>query len=229
MTLPEDRETERRAGEQLQESGVCEPFEKEYVRGDGVRVPILLGSAALPGSGADGQLVTFVLDISDRKRIERGLSFLSKVSMFLASSLELRSPSCGDRSDRAGVADGCGASGGQRGPSSARRLRAGVHRGDPRKKVHRSRAARPGRGQTSPGYDSSMASSEESEEKAVAAATSRSAAPRSSRRRSRAQEDDLRVVAHDVRLAPALRRADVGVAELARRVAAALTTLACSS
>ena len=90
-TLPKDRETERRAGEQLQESGICEPFEKEFVRKDGTCVPILLGSAAMPGTGAGGQVVTFALDLSDRKRIERGLSLLSRASTFLASSLDLRS------------------------------------------------------------------------------------------------------------------------------------------
>ncbi len=49
--------------------GYCTPFEKEYVRKDGTPVPVLLGAAAM--EEAEGEIIAFVIDISDRKRWER--------------------------------------------------------------------------------------------------------------------------------------------------------------
>jgi PAS domain S-box-containing protein len=68
LTPPEWVETDNRALEELRKSGVCKPFEKEYVRKDGSRVPVLLGGSAVtrdPLSGA-----AFVLDLTARKRAE---------------------------------------------------------------------------------------------------------------------------------------------------------------
>jgi PAS domain S-box-containing protein len=50
------------------ERGAATPFEKEYVRKDGVRVPVLVGAGALPDT--DGEIVAFVLDISKKKQAE---------------------------------------------------------------------------------------------------------------------------------------------------------------
>ena len=49
-------------------AGLRTPIEKEYFRKDGSRVPILLGSATFEEGG--NQLVTFVLDLTERKRAE---------------------------------------------------------------------------------------------------------------------------------------------------------------
>jgi PAS domain S-box-containing protein len=57
--------------QQLRETGACIPFEKEYLRKDGSRVPILLGGAFLEGSQTTG--VSFVWDITERKQIEAAL------------------------------------------------------------------------------------------------------------------------------------------------------------
>ncbi len=50
-------------------TGACEPFETEYVRRDGSRVPVLAGMALLERDPV--RFVSFVLDLSERKRLER--------------------------------------------------------------------------------------------------------------------------------------------------------------
>ena len=47
---------------------MTEPFEKEYFRKDGARVPVLVGAARLDGS--EDRCVSFVLDLTERKRAE---------------------------------------------------------------------------------------------------------------------------------------------------------------
>jgi PAS domain S-box-containing protein len=52
-------------------SGRFEPFEKEYTRKDGSRVPVLIGGATFEEGGSQG--VAFVLDLKERKRAENAL------------------------------------------------------------------------------------------------------------------------------------------------------------
>ena len=49
-------------------TGTLPPFEKEFFRKDGSRVPVLLGSAGFDESGNQG--VSFVLDLTERKRAD---------------------------------------------------------------------------------------------------------------------------------------------------------------
>lgn len=67
MTPPEFQAVTRRAVEEIEARGVASTFEKEYVRKDGRRVPVMLGSVRLPASN---QNATFVLDLTERKEAE---------------------------------------------------------------------------------------------------------------------------------------------------------------
>ncbi len=69
ITAPEYLEADLRAIEQLKAGGFCPPIEKEYIRKDGTRVPVLLGVAMLPGSATD--CVCIVVDLSEQKRLEQ--------------------------------------------------------------------------------------------------------------------------------------------------------------
>ena len=68
LTPPEYRPLDLHALEELKTTGTHTPFEKEYIRKDGSRVPVLVGAAYLGGPDKIG--VGFVLDLSDRKRAE---------------------------------------------------------------------------------------------------------------------------------------------------------------
>jgi len=74
MTPPEFRHLDARATEELKTYGVATPFEKEYIRKDGTRVPILIGRALLKEPYDQQQeMVVFYLDLTERKQAESGL------------------------------------------------------------------------------------------------------------------------------------------------------------
>jgi PAS domain S-box-containing protein len=56
---------------QMSATGSCKPFEKEYFRKDGSRVPVLVGGAFFERKQDEG--VVFVVDMTDRKRAEEKL------------------------------------------------------------------------------------------------------------------------------------------------------------
>jgi len=80
LTPPEWRDCDERAIAQLKATGILQPYEKEFFRKDGIRVPILLGGALFEGSGKDG--VAFILDLREQKRaqeeLRRSEAFLAK-------------------------------------------------------------------------------------------------------------------------------------------------------
>src|ERR1700736_4641922 len=53
---------------ELKMTGTVQPYEKEYFRKDGSRLPVLVGAASFDQSGKQG--VSFVLDLTERKRAE---------------------------------------------------------------------------------------------------------------------------------------------------------------
>ncbi len=71
ITPPELRPGDERAIEQLVKTGVAVPWEKEYVRKDGSRLPVLVGVAML--DAMKGECVAFILDLTDRRKAERAL------------------------------------------------------------------------------------------------------------------------------------------------------------
>ncbi|MBB5404449.1 trifunctional serine/threonine-protein kinase/ATP-binding protein/sensor histidine kinase [Paraburkholderia youngii] len=69
LTPPEWLERDRREWvPELQKEGTIQPYEKEYFRKDGSRVPVLLGGAMLEENGTQG--IAVVLDLSERRRAE---------------------------------------------------------------------------------------------------------------------------------------------------------------
>src|SRR5215468_10235945 len=52
----------------LKKAGTAQPLEREYLRKDGSRVPVLIGAASLEENGDQG--VAFVLDLTARRRAE---------------------------------------------------------------------------------------------------------------------------------------------------------------
>jgi PAS domain S-box-containing protein len=68
MTPLEYAALDRHAREELATKGTCTPFEKEYIRKNGTRVPVLVGAANFADSPNEG--VCFVLDITTRKQAE---------------------------------------------------------------------------------------------------------------------------------------------------------------
>jgi PAS domain S-box-containing protein len=61
---------DRRVGE-LKATGIAQPYQKEYFRKGGGRVPVLVGGASFEERGDDG--VAFVLDLTEQKRAEDAL------------------------------------------------------------------------------------------------------------------------------------------------------------
>jgi PAS domain S-box-containing protein len=68
LTAPEYKAADDRALRECIERGVSDVYEKQYIRRDGTRIPVVLGSAFLTGSKFDG--IAFVMDISERKQAE---------------------------------------------------------------------------------------------------------------------------------------------------------------
>jgi PAS domain S-box-containing protein len=68
MTPPEYHNLDASAIKQLRTNGIFPPYEKEYVRKDGKRIPVIISGATLEEDQEKG--VAFVIDLSERKQSE---------------------------------------------------------------------------------------------------------------------------------------------------------------
>ena len=71
LTPLEWRERNAQTVQDLKATGIAQPYEKEYFRKNGGRVPVLMGAASLDDS--ENQGVAFVLDLTERKASEEAL------------------------------------------------------------------------------------------------------------------------------------------------------------
>ena len=74
LTPPEWREVDEQAVAELTTSGVGGLREKEYIRKDGKRVPVLIGSAMLEGERRE--CISFVLDLTDRHQAQAAIAHM---------------------------------------------------------------------------------------------------------------------------------------------------------
>ncbi|HEY9013487.1 MAG TPA: response regulator [Gemmatimonadales bacterium] len=78
LTPPGFEELDRRATEETQSQGSCTPYEKEFLRKDGSRIPVLVGGARL-GNMTDA--VFFVLDLTERRLAEDRLRQAERIEV----------------------------------------------------------------------------------------------------------------------------------------------------
>ena len=76
MTPPEYGAIDENAIDQLLATGTCAPFEKEYMRKDGRKVLVLIGSALLDSKMGSGS--SFIMDITGRKEGEAALKKVNR-------------------------------------------------------------------------------------------------------------------------------------------------------
>lgn len=86
FTPPEWLPADEKAIKELRERGVCEPYEKEYLRTDGTRVPVYIADSMFSSPGQE--IAAFVLDITERKRAEATLRENEKQLHWLNETLE---------------------------------------------------------------------------------------------------------------------------------------------
>jgi C4-dicarboxylate-specific signal transduction histidine kinase len=82
LTPAEWRDCDERAVADLKATGIFQPFEKEFFRKNGSRVPVLLAGALFEGNRSEG--VAFVLDLSEQKRAEQERERLRQLEAELA-------------------------------------------------------------------------------------------------------------------------------------------------
>src|SRR6185503_9220476 len=68
LTLDEQAIEQLRQGK----SGICKPFQKEYIRRDGSRIPVLVGGALLPNCKNAG--IAFALDLTKHSSAQKALA-----------------------------------------------------------------------------------------------------------------------------------------------------------
>ena len=78
MTPPEYTALDRQHIAEAAERGSCTPYEKEYVRKDGARIPIMCGYTLLEGS--EDQYIAFIQDLTELKKGEEAMLQAEKLN-----------------------------------------------------------------------------------------------------------------------------------------------------
>ncbi len=73
LTPPEFGALDQKAVQELERHGVCQPYEKTYLTKDGRQVPVFLGASMLEPMGNQTEVAGFVLDLTERNRVEEAL------------------------------------------------------------------------------------------------------------------------------------------------------------
>ncbi len=79
LTPPGYEEADRRAREETRVRGSCTPYEKEFLRKDGSRVPVLAGGARLASDMSDA--VFFLLDLTERQRAQERIRHAERIEV----------------------------------------------------------------------------------------------------------------------------------------------------
>ncbi|QDT38955.1 Sensor protein FixL [Stratiformator vulcanicus] len=74
MTPPEWSSADQLKVKEIASTGFASAYEKEYIRKDKTRIPVLVGGALLPGSR--GETISFALDLSELKEAEKKINAL---------------------------------------------------------------------------------------------------------------------------------------------------------
>ena len=88
MTPQEYDALDAKARTDLKTAGVFGPYEKEFLRKDESRVPVLLTGVALHGWPDKPETLCLAMDLSERRRAEERVRTIVECSKILASSLE---------------------------------------------------------------------------------------------------------------------------------------------
>ena len=84
LTPEEWRARDELAVADLKATGTMQPYQKEYFRKDGSRVPVLVGAALFEEGGNDG--VAFALDLSEQKRAEEAFRTVEQQARSIVDS-----------------------------------------------------------------------------------------------------------------------------------------------
>lgn len=75
ITPAEFHRADEEAMEKVRAFGACAPFEKEYIRKDGSRIPVIFGATAL--DLPPQEIICFVLDLTQHKQAQQKLNHLA--------------------------------------------------------------------------------------------------------------------------------------------------------
>jgi len=88
MTPPEYDAEDTKARLELKATGLFSPYEKEFFRKDGSRVPILVSGVAIQTSSDKPETLCLAMDLSERRKADARVRSIVECSKILASSLE---------------------------------------------------------------------------------------------------------------------------------------------